>query len=404
MTTTMTPRQIELIKATVPVLREHGVALTTHFYKRMLSGNPELRNVFNTAHQARGQQQKALAMAVLAYAENIENPAVLMPAVRHIAVKHCTIGIRAEHYAIVGRHLLASIKEVLGDAASDELIDAWAAAYAALADLLVSVESGIYAEQTATENSWSGWRPFKVASRTDETPDVVSFDLVPADGGSIPSYKPGQFISVRAYLKDRGIVQPRQYTASRAWAPGRGLRISVKRVPGADGAEGAMSSHLHKYLKEGDVIDVSAPTGLFWLEDKETPVVLLSAGIGITPMAAMLDYLAQTSSKRRVVFIHCSHDKDHVPLKREIHENMQKLANGEAHIYLTVMPEGPACTCMKPGRLDAQKLAALGLDKNSDVYLCGPVGFMNDVQSALASLGFAKEQIHSEVFGTGTMQ
>lgn len=125
----LTPRQIELVKATVPVLREHGVALITHFYQRMLNGNPELRNIFNTAHQAHGQQQKALAMAVLAYAENIENPAVLMPAVEHIATKHCTLGIRAEQYAIVGRHLLASIKEVLGEAATDELVEAWAAAY-----------------------------------------------------------------------------------------------------------------------------------------------------------------------------------------------------------------------------------------------------------------------------------
>ena len=140
----LTTRQIELVKATVPVLREHGVALTTHFYKRMLSHNPELRNVFNQVHQARGHQQKALAGAVLAYAENIENPAVLLPAVKFIASKHATIGIRAEHYPIVGKHLLASIKEVLGDAASDELIDAWAAAYGQLADLLIKVEGDIY--------------------------------------------------------------------------------------------------------------------------------------------------------------------------------------------------------------------------------------------------------------------
>lgn len=121
----LTPRQIEQVKATVPVLREHGVLLTTHFYRRMLEGNPELRNIFNQAHQARGRQQKALAEAVLAYAENIENPAVLLPAVKFIASKHATVGIRAEHYPIVGRHLLASIREVLGEAASDELLEAW---------------------------------------------------------------------------------------------------------------------------------------------------------------------------------------------------------------------------------------------------------------------------------------
>ena len=160
--------------------------------------------------------------------KTLRTPAVLMPAVEHIATKHCTLGIRAEQYAIVGRHLLASIKEVLGEAATDELVEAWAAAYQQLADILIGVESAIYAEQTTMEGGWSGWRPFKVLERKEESPDVVSFDLVPADGGAVPNYKPGQFISVRTYLKDRGIVQPRQYSLSRAPGAKNALRISVQ--------------------------------------------------------------------------------------------------------------------------------------------------------------------------------
>ena len=101
----LTKKQIELVKATVPVLREHGVALTSHFYKRMLSHNPELRQVFNMGHQRAGFQQQALAGAVLAYAENIENLQPLLGAVAHIANKHVSVGIRAEHYPIVGKHL-----------------------------------------------------------------------------------------------------------------------------------------------------------------------------------------------------------------------------------------------------------------------------------------------------------
>ena len=173
----LTSRQKELVKATVPVLREHGVALISHFYKRMLTGNPELQNVFNNAHQARGHQQQALAGAVLAYAENIENPTVLLNAVKHIATKHCTIGIRAEQYGIVGKHLLASIKEVLGEAANDELIEAWAAAYGQLADILIGVEGGIYKEQTLADGGWSGWRPFVVERKVQETENVTSFYL-----------------------------------------------------------------------------------------------------------------------------------------------------------------------------------------------------------------------------------
>ena len=140
----LTANQIALIKASVPFLEEHGLELTTHFYRRMLEGNPELKSVFNQAHQMKGEQQMSLAVAVLAYAKNIENPSVLAGAVRRIAQKHCTIGIRPEQYAIVGRHLIASLGELLGEAATPELVDAWTAAYQQLADLLIATEQKIY--------------------------------------------------------------------------------------------------------------------------------------------------------------------------------------------------------------------------------------------------------------------
>lgn len=133
----MDARVRELVKATIPVLKEHGVALTTYFYQRMFRGNPELTQIFNRSHNDSGKQPTALAMSVLAYAENIDDPSVLAPVITLIANKHASLGIRAEHYPIVGKHLLASIKEVLGDAASDELIDAWGVAYGVLADVLI---------------------------------------------------------------------------------------------------------------------------------------------------------------------------------------------------------------------------------------------------------------------------
>ena len=147
----LTPHQIELVKATVPVLQAHGVDLTKHFYARMLSKTPELRNVFHQAHQARGAQQQALAAAVLAYAQNIEHPENLLGAVKQIAQRHCSLGIRAEQYQIVGHHLIESIKEVLGAAATPELIDAWTAAYGMLADILIKAEQDIYNQQTAAQ-------------------------------------------------------------------------------------------------------------------------------------------------------------------------------------------------------------------------------------------------------------
>ena len=250
----LTPHQIELVKATVPVLQAHGVDLTKHFYARMLSKNPELRNVFNQAHQARGAQQQALAAAVLAYAQNIEHPENLLGAVKQIAQRHCSLGIRAEQYQIVGHHLIESIKEVLGAAATPELIDAWTAAYGMLADILIKAEQDIYNQQTAAQGGWSGWRPFECVNRVQESEDVVSFYFRPTDGGPVPSYLPGQYTTVRVFSKAMQIAQPRQYTLSQAAGSGM-LRISVKLVLGTQGApDGLVSSILHNRVKVGDVV------------------------------------------------------------------------------------------------------------------------------------------------------
>jgi nitric oxide dioxygenase len=177
-----------LVKATVPVLKESGVALTSHFYARMFKHNPELKQIFNQGHQQGGHQQTALAMAVLAYAENIDDPSVLAPVVHLIANKHASLGIRAEHYPIVGHHLLESIKEVLGDAATDELISAWAEAYGQLADIFIDAERKLYAEATQAKGGWSGWRSFRVKSKHVESEEITSFYLHPLDGGETPHF------------------------------------------------------------------------------------------------------------------------------------------------------------------------------------------------------------------------
>ena len=405
----LTPRQIELIKATVPVLREHGVALTSHFYKRMLNGNPELKNVFNQSHQALGRQQKALAGAVLAYAENIENPGVLIGAVKHIAAKHCTVGIRAEHYPIVGKHLLASIREVLGEAATDELIDAWAAAYGMLADLLIQVESGIYTEQSTAEGGWSGWRPFVVEKRVEETPEVASFYLRPADGGTVPAFKPGQFVSVRAYLPELGVDQPRQYSLSHAPVCDKGLRITVKRIDAHDGApQGRMSAHLHQTLKEGSIIELSAPAGEFFLKEGENPVVLVSAGIGLTPLFAMLQSIASKTPNRPVVFMHTTRTKEGFALREAVKKELAKLENKKAHVFFTAADAADVpCCCgcafeKHHGRPGAKDVLALNPPKDADVYICGPTAFMASMKEAFLNAGVPAGSIHSEVFGTGS--
>lgn len=388
----LTPEQIALVKATVPVLREHGVALTTYFYARMLKGNPELRQVFNQGHQRAGRQQEALAAAVLAYAENIEDPTPLLPAVSHIAGKHVSVGIRAEHYPIVGRHLLASIQEVLGEAATPELIEAWAAAYNQLAAILIGTESNLYEEAANTEGGWSGWRAFRIAEKTEETADVTSFRLVPVDGGRVAAVKPGQFISVRVFVESEGLMQPRQYTVSAA--DDTSLRISVKRVDAkascgcggcGEAPAGMVSNTLH--AKEvGDLVDVAFPQGGFVLEEGTEPVMLMSAGIGITPMLPMLK--AAAAAGREVLFYHVCRTPEDFALRSEV----EAVAAENPKVKVIVR------TTATEGRPTIEDLAALAIP-GAHCYVCGPVDAMQLFAKAARQGGAVK--VFSEKFGTG---
>jgi nitric oxide dioxygenase len=132
------------IDASVPVLRQHGLAITRLFYENMFKAHPELTSIFNMGNQASGVQQQSLASAVFAYAANIGNPGALGPVVQRIVHKHVSVGIRAEHYPIVGHHLLGAIAETLGDAATQPLLDAWKEAYTSLARLLIAAEAELY--------------------------------------------------------------------------------------------------------------------------------------------------------------------------------------------------------------------------------------------------------------------
>lgn len=386
----LTKQQIELVKATVPVLREHGVALTSHFYKRMLSHNPELMQVFNMGHQRAGFQQQALAGAVLAYAENIENLPALLGAVAHIANKHVSVGIRAEHYPIVGKHLIASIKEVLGDAATPELIDAWTAAYIQLADVLIGAEKAIYDKNAVAEGGWTGWRFFKVAEKSKQTDNVTSFKLVPVDNGKMPEVKAGQYISVRVFVKGQDLIQPRQYTVVKADATS--LTIAVKKVEAVEKSPaGMVSNTLHNDINEGDVVEVSFPVGEFNLPEGNGELCLLSAGIGITPLFAMLKEAVQKDPTRKISFVHVCKNKEAIPFREEL-ALVVKEGNASFEVFET----------SEHGRPSEDFFKSL-VSQGADYCICGPVPFMKLAASELVKNGVAENKIHAEKFGTGAI-
>ncbi|PSN60928.1 flavohemo protein [Corynespora cassiicola Philippines] len=411
----LTSTQVATIKATVPVLAEHGVAITTKFYRDMLEAHPELKNVFNNTHQVTGHQPQALAGALYAYASNIDHLGNLGPAVELICHKHASLYIRPEQYDIVGTNLLKTLKEVLGDAATPDIMEAWGAAYWQLADIMIGREAQLYDEAS----NWGDWRDFRIANKEKESSEITSFYLEPVDADvKLPRFKPGQYISVNVFVDelDGGVWQARQYSLSDS--PGKGhLRISVKREPSIEIGEAKSMSHpgylsniLHDRKSVGDVVRVSHPFGDFFFEEKGTdedsPIVFISAGVGLTCLMSILNALAEQRSARPITWIHGARHsgvrafKSHVDGLAASHSNLQR-------VYFDSEPregEAEGIHYTLKGRIDLDKVSKEKLfvqDDRTRYFICGPTQFMLDMEARLKSYGVSGERVHMELFGTG---
>ncbi|MCM2492114.1 NO-inducible flavohemoprotein [Burkholderia glumae] len=400
--TTLTAEQMDRVKASAPMLAAEGPKIARHFYQRMFRRHPELRNLFNQSHQkAGGGQPEALARAVWAYAANIDNLGALGGAVSRIAHKHVSLSVRPEHYPIVGDNLLAAIVEVLGEAVDAPTLDAWRAAYAQLAQILTGVEARLYAQAP-----WTGYRPFRVARKQRESDEITSFYLTPTDGGVAPHFEPGQYVSVKRYIGALGVDQPRQYSLSDL-PNGKWLRISVKREAGR-GAElpaGQMSTLLHDGVEQGAIVEVSAPMGDFTLaREADTPVVLISGGVGITPMVSMASALAAAGSRRPLHFLHaCRSGRAHA-FRDWLNALVASRPNTTRQVlYETVGPNDEAGVDHdREGRLTPAELDAAMLP-DADYYVCGPVGFMTAQRETLLARGVEPARVHTEIFGSGAL-
>lgn len=391
----MNREQIALVKATVPALRAHGEDITRHFYADMFRAHPELLNIFNPANQATGRQARSLAASVLAYAEHIDEAGKLGGMVGRIAHKHVSLEVLPEHYPIVGEHLLGAIGKVLGDAATPEILDAWAAAYGQLADIFIGVEGEMYRAGAAQSGGWRGFKAFRVARKQPESSEITSFTLEPQDGEALPPYRAGQYLSLRLRVPGQDTYQIRQYSLSDL-ANGRSYRISVKREPG-----GLISDYLHDGLNEGDAVDVHLPAGDFVLEHSERPLVLLSGGVGITPLLAMLKEQLAQGSERPVTFVHAVRGREVQAFREEICELVQKnpLVR-RATFFESVAPADERGVHFdEEGRLGLEALRPYLPAGDADYYYCGPVGFVGAVEGVLDELGIPPERRHTETFG-----
>lgn len=398
----LSAQTIQIIKSTVPVLEVHGVTITKRFYETMFANHPELLNIFNHANQKQGRQQTALANAVYAAALHIDNLAAILPVVKQIAHKHRSLGILPEHYPIVGKYLLGAIKDVLGDAATEEILGAWAEAYGVIADAFIGVEADMYKAATTQTGGWDGFRRFRVTRKVKESEVIASFYLEAEDGGAIADFQPGQYVSVKLQPEGQTYTQMRQYSLSDS--PGKPYyRISVKREDAADAKpDGVISTYLHAGLDEGSIVELSAPAGDFTLNTQDTrPVVLLSGGVGITPMLSMLNTLVERFPQRQVTFIHSALNGNTHAFQEHVSGLADRYPQLKAYFCYQQPTEADRTKGQfdKEGYIDLAWLQTIIAEKNADYYFCGPIPFMQTVNLLLQELGVPGADIHYEFFG-----
>ncbi|MCV7400056.1 MOSC domain-containing protein [Mycobacterium fragae] len=258
-------------------------------------------------------------------------------------------------------------------------------------DMLASATgAAATAPPVAVEPGWRGFRPLRVSAVRRESPTVMSIRLEADDHTALPPPLPGQYLTVR--IPDTGEPAPmRSYSLSGDPAAGE-YRISVKREE-----HGQVSRWLHTHIEAGSILEAAAPRGDFYLTDATTPVVLMSAGIGITPVLAMLHALAVAHSTRPIWWLHTTRNNATHAFAGEVAALLKSLPNAQQHVFYTHGEKSEAfITC---GRLDRKAIAALGLPADAAVYLCGPAQFMTDMRDACTEAGIDAGQIHTELFG-----
>ncbi|WP_323706463.1 globin domain-containing protein [Mammaliicoccus sciuri] len=370
----------EIVKQTVPVLEQYGNEITKVFYQRMFEAHPELLNIFNKSNQKQGKQQTALAQTVLAAAKHIDHLEVIVPNVNQIAHKHRALQVKEEHYPIVGEFLLKAIKEVLGDAATDDIMNAWEEAYGEIAGVFIQMEKSMY-EAAA----WDDFKSFKIANIEDQGTSMKSFEVEPVNNIKIPELVAGQYITVRIKPTNDDNLALRHYSIYSVKNDGK-IRFAVKHE-GEGEKKGLVSHDLHDKYSIGDTIELSAPAGDFKVEsEKGKTLLLLSSGAGVTPMFAMLEDEAYKG--RNVHFVHVNEAEKDVPFKEEVDALNAMNENVEVTYHLKE----------KDGYLTSNELSNW-INEDVDIYLCGGITFMDTIFDELEKLNIGQADVHFEPFG-----
>src|SRR3954447_23127687 len=390
-----------VIEATLPVVGENIRTIAERFYAHLFERHPELLDgTFNRGNQAEGTQQQALAGPLALFAIALVNHRHQLPEhlLSRVAHKQASLGIPPHQYQVVYDNLMWAIADVLGDAVTPEVAAAWTEVYWLMANALINQERGLYSARGVRPETV--WRDWQVEEKVRETDDVAVFRVKRIDDRLVKTSLPGQYVTVGMQMPD-GVHQPRQYSLTRA-DDGEHRSFAVKRVRGDGKPAGELSNLLHDRVDAGDVLTMSVPYGDVVLDDSGHPVVFVSAGIGITPMAGMLSHLAAAGSGLQIMLLHADVREASFALRRQVVTDVLALRNASIHLwYEEGAGSNEPVDGVHPGLMD---LADVTLPDNAWYYLCGPIPFLQAVRSALIELGVAPRDVQYEVFGPDLWQ
>lgn len=375
--TRLTPENEEIIKATLPAVGAKIDEIAPLFYRKMFTAHPELiANTFNRGNQKSGAQQKALAASVVTFAKMLVDPEAPDPValLNRIAHKHVSLGITEDQYQIVYDNLFAAIVEVLGaDVVTEDVAGAWTEVYDLMAAVLINAEKELYSARGVAPGDV--FRKAEVIAKEQLTETVTQYTLA----GDFTAPQPGQYTSVGVKLPD-GARQLRQYSITDGDA-GQ-YRIVVER-------DGEVSGYLQDNIGVGDEVDATLAAGdlvLNEVEYPEAPIVLVSSGIGSTPMVGMLAHLADTASDRPVTVLHADENED---------SNAQRV---QTETLIRQLPEAT----LKNFYRDSDALIDVDAEVpgGADVYLCGGNAFLQNIRGQLQTLSIEKAPVavHYELF------
>jgi nitric oxide dioxygenase len=407
----LTYKQSQLVKSTIPALREHGERITTIFYMNMLREHPELNSYFNTVNQANGRQPRALTAVILTFASNLNHISELIPKLERMCNKHCSLGIMPEHYDIVEKYLIRAFGEVLGPIMTPQCEEAWTRAYRILANMLIGREAQMYREF----GKWPGFRNFIIKKKVAETDDIFSLYLAPVDARPLPTFHPGQYISVRLDVPTKGYLQSRQYSLSEAPLP-EYYRITVRRDPGMDSVKahtideaspGVVSNILIADKMPGDVVEVSHPAGEFFLDISNTssvPLILISAGVGVSPMMSILNSVIECQHLRHISWIQ-GYQRG-IPFEEHVRRISRIRPNLRTKFFKTHLADKSLSGVTREydfradlGKIDVDDLQLHHC--NAEYFLCGPEQFVLEMSDYLTSRNVDPSRVKTELFSTG---